>query len=173
MVADCVEKLVVQPASDATCCHAPASNVSLLRHALVAPLASGIETPRAFMASAMRARASGGILESAACSGAATSWPSASSTDILTSQSPGFTGGTGNGPAAAAASARHGRTDDAARRMAIRRMDGSSQRPAIVSHVEAIPRTCPVQSSNALRSCADGLEIQILSLNLGLRQRCV
>ena len=65
---------------------------------------TGIETPRAFIASAMRARDSGDILESAACSGAATSWPSASSTDVLSSQSPGFVGGTGNGPAAATAS---------------------------------------------------------------------
>src|SRR5207247_11152612 len=83
------------------------------------------ETPRAFMASAMRALASGDSLDSAACSGGAISWPSASSADILASQSPDLTGGTGNGPAAT--SAKHERTDAAARRIAIRRMDGTSQ----------------------------------------------
>jgi hypothetical protein len=73
VVAESVEKFVVQPASDATCCHEPDSKSALVRHVLVTPLASGMETPRAFMASAMRARASGDILENAACSGAATS----------------------------------------------------------------------------------------------------
>src|SRR5262245_54099025 len=50
VVADCVEKVVVQPESAANCCHAPDSKRPLVMHVLVTPLASGIVTPRAFMA---------------------------------------------------------------------------------------------------------------------------
>jgi hypothetical protein len=76
----------------------------------------------------MRALVSGVILANAACSGGVISLPLASSTDVLASQRPGFIGGIGAAAAAAATSATGTRTENAARRIATRRMNAPPNR---------------------------------------------